>query len=283
MPRTMSNALRAEHFGPYKVIRSLGSTRGVERFVVLCTKTDTNRMLYRFPNLPHHQQRRILFDAMVTLGMIDHPHLLRVESASYDDRGRLCVITPYTGNHEGLVTLSDLLGQRGGRLGVIEASRAIEHLLAGSTHAHQHSVVHGTLEADQILVDRFGSIQIELYGYPALTRLTIANQRAIMADEIRSIAELAYTMITGLTANADRLAPSRVDKKLDRRWDIWFEIALDPIDGFEDAGHALRALPTSPGCDQWLTTKAPKRPQVQLGAMMRRFRATPASSTRRTR
>ena len=279
----MSNALRAEHFGPYKVIRALGTTRGVDRYVVLCTRSDTNRMLYRFPNLPHHQQRRTLFDAMVTLGMIDHPHLLRVESASYDDRGRLCVITPYTGNHEGLVTLSDLLGQRGGKLGVLEASRAIEHLLAGSAYAHQHSVVHGTLQSDQILVDRFGSIQIELYGYPALMRLTATNRRAMMADEIRSIAELAYTMITGLTGNADRLAPSRVDKKLDRRWDTWFEIALDPIDGFEDSGHALRALPTSDECDRWLTTNAPKRAQVQLGAVMRRFRATPASGSRRTR
>ena len=276
----MSNALRAEHFGPYKLIRSVGQTRGIERFVVLCTKTDTNRMLYRFPSLPHHQQRRTLFDSMVTLGMIDHPHLLRVESASYDDRGRLCVITPYTGNHEGLVTLSDLLEQRGGKLGVIEAARAIEHLLCASAHAHENKVAHGPLQPEHILVDRFGSTQVELYGYPALTNIEKSGMNTLVADEIRSIVELAYTMITGLPVSADRLASSRVVRKLDRNWDTWFELGLDPIDGFEDATHALNALPTSDRCEEWLTTRAPRRAQVQLGAMIRRFKSSNQSVRR---
>ncbi len=280
MPGPMSNALRAEYFGPYKMIRSVGSTRGIERFVVLCSKTDTNRLLYRFPNHPHHQQRRSLFDSMVTLGMIDHPHMLRVESASYDDRGRLCVITPYTGNHEGLVTLSDLIDQRGGKLGTIEAARAIEHLLCASAHAHTKKVAHGPIRPEHILVDRFGSTQIELYGYPALTRSDSISMNTLVADEIRSIVELAYTLITGLTVSADRLAPSRVIKKLDRNWDTWFELGLDPIDGFEDATHALNALPTNDRCEEWLTTHAPKRGQVQFGAMIRRFKSSNASVRR---
>lgn len=278
----MNNSLRAEHFGPYKVIRPLGTTRGVSRFVLLCTKTDTNRLLYRFPNLSQHQQRRVLFDAMVTMSTLDHPHLLRVESASYDDRGRLCVIAPYTGNHEGLVTLSDVLEQRGGKLGVIEAARAIEHLLTASVYAHQRQVAHGTISPDQILIDRFGSLQIELYAYPALGQRETPSMPPLIADEIRSIVELAYTMITGLSPNADRLGATRVIRKLDKNWDTWFDIGLDPIDGFADATHALKAMPTNIDCEEWLTTRGYKRSTVHLSAMIRRFRdATPAASRRR--
>jgi hypothetical protein len=278
----MNKTLRAEHFGPYKVIRLLGSTRGVSRFVVLCTKTDTNRLLYRFPNLSHHQQRRNLFDAMVTMSTLDHPHLLRIESASYDDRGRLCVITPYTGNHDGLVTLTDLIAQRG-KLGVIEASRAIEHLLAASVYANASQISHGPVSPDHVLVDRYGSIQVELYAYPALGQREPQNTNALIADEIRSIVEIAYTLITGLSVSADRLSPSRLFKRLDRNWDAWFDIGLDPIDGFEDAQHALNALPTHEGCEDWLTSRSPKRSQAHLSAMIRRFRAAPATSSRRTR
>lgn len=279
----MSNTLRSEYFGPYKVIRPVGMTLGVERFVVLCTKTDTNRLLYRFPNLPHHQQRRTLFDSMVTLSTLEHPHLLRIESASYDDRGRLCVITPYTGNHEGLVTLSDLIQQRGGKLGVIEAARAIEHLLEAAVYAHDKEVAHGPVEAGRLLVDRYGSIQTELYGYPAMATRDPKRHNTLVADEIRSIIELAYKLITGLPVSADRLAPTRLVRKLDRNWDLWFEIGLDPLDGFEDARHALNAMPTQDGCVEWLTSRGPKKSQVHIGAMIRRFRSTPAAGSRRSR
>lgn len=279
----MSNALRAEYFGPYKVIRSLGSTRGVSRFVVLCSKTDTNRLLYRFPPQTQHQQRRVLFDAMVTMSTLDHSHLLRVESASYDDRGRLCVITPYPGNHEGLVTLKDLLEQRGGKLAVIEAARAIEHLLSASTYAHKQGVSHGPVGCEHLLVDRFGSIQFELYGYPILGQREVPLTGSLVADEVRSIVELAYTIITGLPVSADRLNASRVLKRLDKNWDTWFEIGLDPLDGFADAEHALNALPTRPGCEEWLTTRAVNRSQVALGAMIRKFRVVPSENARRRR
>lgn len=279
----MSSALRAEHFGPYKVIRPLGSTRGVSRFIVLCTKTDTNRLLYRFPSLNQHQQRRVLFDAMVSMSTLDHPHLLRVESASYDDRGRLCVITPYTGNQEGLVTLEDLVDQRGGKLGVIEAARAIEHLFSAASYAHQRGISHGPIECEHVLVDRFGSIQIELYGYPNLGQRNVPDSRLLVSDEVRSIVEIAYIMITGLSVSADRLSPTRVLKRLDKNWDTWFEIGLDPLDGFADAEHALRALPTRDGCEDWLTTRGIRRSQVALGAMIRKFRAGPAETARRRR
>ncbi|MBO6740139.1 MAG: protein kinase family protein [Phycisphaerales bacterium] len=276
----MSTNRNADYFGPFKIIRPLGSTRGVERFVVLCNKTDTNRLLYRFPIQPNHQHRRALFDQMVALSMLDHPHLLKIESASYDDRGRLCMISPYPGNHEGLVTLADLLGQHGGRFTIHEAARAIEHLLSASAYAHARGIIHGAITPEQILVDRFGSTQIELYAHPPKSRSSTAQSQSLLTDEIRSIAELGYKLITGLDVSADRISPTRVLKRLDRNWDTWFDLGLDPLDGFENATHALNALPTNPNCAEWLSTTSVKRPQVHLGSVIRRFRASPQSTGR---
>lgn len=279
----MSTNRNADYFGPFKIIRPLGSTRGVERFVVLCNKTDTNRLLYRFPIQPNHQQRRSLFDQMVALSMLDHPHLLKIESASYDDRGRLCTISPYPGNHEGLVMLSDLLGQHGGRFTVHEAARAIEHLLSASVYAHKREIIHGSISPDQILVDRFGSIQIELYAHQSIDRSLRATRQSRVTDEIRSIVELGYKLITGLDVNAERISPTRMLKRLDRNWDTWFDLGLDPIDGFESATHALNALPTNPDCGEWLSTTSAKRSQVHIGSMIRRFRVAGTPTNRQER
>lgn len=274
----MSTPLRHEHFGPYKLIRPLGMTKDASRFVVLCTKTDTNDMLYRMPPLSNHQHRRRIFDGFLRLSTLDHPHLLKISSVSYDDHGRLCLITPYTGNHEGLVTMGDLLENRGGKLSVPEAVRALEHMLGASAHAHAARIANGPINASDVLIDRFGCLQLELYGARAMMRQS--SHRELLADEIRSIVDLGYTMLTGLPASADRLAPSRVVKRLDRAWDTWFEIGLDPIEGFESCEHAMRAMPTNPASAEWLTSRTPAKPQVQLGAMLRRFKPTSVAPSR---
>jgi hypothetical protein len=274
----MSVPLRNEYFGPYKLIQTLGSAHGAARFVVLCKKTDTNYMLYRFDRVNNHNLRRRMFETLVKMSTLDHPHLLKIISVSYDDQGRLCVITPYTGNHEGLVTLEDLLKVRDGKLGVIEAARALEHLLQATAYAHLQGVLNGPVHRADILVDRYGSIQVQFYGFESMyadhgdRKLSHSVQ---IADEVRSIVDLGYTMMTGLIARDDRIAPSRVIKKLDRAWDTWFDLGLDPIDGFEDLTHAIKALPTNPDSTEWLTSKASRIPQVHIGSMLRRFRSSP--------
>lgn len=278
----MSTPLRHEHFGPYKLIRPLGAAKGASRHVVLCTRTDTNDMLYRFASVSNHQLRRRVFDGFVRLSTLDHPHLLKISSVSYDDHGRLCLVTPYTGNHEGLVTMGDLLENRGGKLSVPEAVRAIEHMLEASAHAHVHQIGNGPISTSDVLIDRFGCLHLELYGARAMMQQN--NHRELLADEIRSIVDLGYTMLTGLPASVDRLAPSRLVKRLDRAWDTWFEIGLDPLEGFESCEHAIRAMPTNPSSAEWLTSRTPAKPQVQLGAMLRRFKPTnPAPARDRDR
>jgi len=288
----MSNPLRNEYFGPYKLIRALGNAHGATRFVVLCNHTDTNYLLYRFDKNETLKARRQLFDALIKMSTLDHPHLLKVNSVSYDDHGNLCVITPYTGNHEGLVTLDDLLDLQDGKLSAPEAIRAITYLLDAIASAHQLGIVNGPITPQDILVNRHGCLQIQFYGFATLaeskaqpTTAQPAARSMKIADEIRSIVELGYTMLTGLSTRGDRIAPSRVVKKIDKNWDTWFDLGLDPIDGFESLEHAINALPTNPECTEWLTTKSIRLPQVHIGSMLRRFRTTTsaASKTQRDR
>ena len=93
----MSNTLRNEYFGPYKLVRSLGNAHNATRFAVLCDRSDTNYMLYRFEQTTNLRAKRELFNALVKLSALDHPHLLKINSVSYDDQGRLCVIPPVHG------------------------------------------------------------------------------------------------------------------------------------------------------------------------------------------
>jgi serine/threonine protein kinase len=282
----MSTPLRNEYFGPYKLIRAIGSAHGASRFVVLCSRTDTNYMLYRFGQMNNHKHRRRLFDALIKMSSLDHPHLLKVQSVSYDDQGRLCVITPYTGNHDGLVSLDDLLQVRDGKLGMVEAVRALEHLLDAISYAHKHEVINGAISPSDVLVDRYGCLQIQFYGFESLVSNTdqqVLPRSIKVVDETRSVVDLGYTAMTGLSSRGDRIAPSRVIKKIDRNWDLWFDIGLDPIDGFESLSHAINALPTNPRCSEWLTTKSSRIPQVQLGSMLRRFRSAPAATNRQSK
>ncbi len=280
----MSTALRQEHFGPYKLVRTLGNAHGATRYAVLCSRTDTNYMLYRFEHITNVKERRALFNALLKMSTLKHAHLLNIESVSYDDNGRLCVVTPYTGNHDGLVTLDQLLNIRDGKLGEVESTRALGHLLDAIKCAHKHEIYNGQINPDDILVDRYGCLQIQLYGFETIAHRSInqnptQSERAMLiTDEIRSVVDLAYTMMTGLKATDDRIAPSRVIKKLDKNWDTWFDIGLDPIDGFDSVEHAINALPTNPNCAQWLTTKSPRMPQVHIGSMLRRFRTSPSTS-----
>tara|TARA_R110002072_G_scaffold42064_21_gene118829 strand:- start:86710 stop:87564 length:855 start_codon:yes stop_codon:yes gene_type:complete len=280
----MSTPLRQEHFGPYKLVRTLGNAHGATRYAVLCSRTDTNYMLYRFEHITNVKERRALFNALLKMSTLKHAHLLNIESVSYDDNGRLCVVTPYTGNHDGLVTLDQLLNIRDGKLGEVESTRALGHLLDAIRLAHKHEIYNGQINPDDILVDRYGCLQIQLYGFETIAHRSInqaptQSERAMLiTDEIRSVVDLAYTMMTGLKATDDRIAPSRVIKKLDKNWDTWFDIGLDPIDGFDNIEHAINALPTNPNCAQWLTTKSPRMPQVHIGSMLRRFRTSPSTS-----
>lgn len=255
--RPMETQPERVRFGPYRLLRNLDACSAAERFLALHEKRQTSHVVYRFGVFHDAPERRRFIAALEPLARLDHPHLLPVEEYSFAADGRGWVVTPYTGSQIGLMSLSRLLADKGGRMSPSEAEHAMVHMFEAVQAAHAIGLVHGSLKADQILIDRRGSASIELYGldrrlHPNQAPSSIDDARA---EEVGSIVRLGYQLLTGLTPAIPHIAPSRLLKRLDRRWDAFFAAGLGLDSGLSTASAALAGLP---GTSQ--TLPAPARP-----------------------
>lgn len=254
---------------------------GWERLIALHERDDTDHLIYRHPALHEVAERRRLLASIEPVAAVRHPHLLEVSAYSLDEQDRLCLVTPYTGNQEGLVTLADLVERRSGRLEVAEVARCVDQLLEGVEGARAAGLSGGPVEAERVQVDRRGSLHIELYGLPGADRVN----RGVCtgADEVRAIASMAVWLLTGLRQD---IAPERIARIAGRSakvWEPWIEAALDPFNGFETPAEARRALPT-----RGRTEPVTPAPVVvvpvsggRLADMLRRFRKAPGEASRK--
>ncbi len=239
--------------GPYALTRMLDQHPLAERWLALHEVEQTSHVAYRFPpHLDRVEQRRFLAVAE-QLGDIDHPHLLKVEQFALDTAGsggpigggaggRAWMICPFTGDADGVRTLSRLIRSKGGALIPDEAEHALGQMLDACRSAHAAGLHHGPITLDDVQVARNGSILLELYGVArALRGLNRANAE-LVRDEIRSIVEIGYQLITGLRAEEPIIPAHRLVKRLPARWSHWLARGLDPSDGFDTADDALSAL-----------------------------------------
>lgn len=176
---------------------------------------------------------------------LESNHVTPIENVVADACGYHWVVTPYLGTCDGLLTLDRLRRLKdSGQFCEHETERAVEHLLGASEVAHGRGLAHGRIAADEVLVNRHGSLVVELYGLAR--RLAAPRDTACPTrEELRSIAELAYTMLTGtLEAPEPYIPAGRIVKKLSPVWDAWLAYALDPARGFDTAAAALAALPS---------------------------------------
>lgn len=244
---TMDIAPERERFGPYRLLRTLDACPGADRYLALHEKRQTSHVVYRFGVFHDAAVRRRFISAVQPLACLDEPHLLPVEEYSFAADGRGWLVTPYTGSQIGLMTLSRLLSEKGGRMAPSEAQRALTHTLEAVQAAHAIGLCHGPITSDQILIDRRGSATIELYGLDHRLHAEHAQPPAapVRRDEVASVVRLGYTLLTGLEPATPNIAPSRLVKRLDRKWDAFFTVGLDPHRGFASAGEALATLPGS--------------------------------------
>lgn len=259
-------------FGPYRVVRDLGVSRAGPRWVAINERTGENRAVYRVGSSRDHVERRRLLAALERAGRLSHPHLLTVEKFSLDGSGNLWAVAAYRGNQDGLVTINELVEAKGGRLSPIESERALEQMLEAIAFAHEQGLHHGPVELDEILIDRHGSVWIEMYALPRLLEGLEASNEFLVRDEVRSIVAIGYKLLTGLDAEDPRVPASRMFKKLDRAWDRWFDRGLDPSGGFDSASEALRALPGHGGSFPEMPAIA-TRPVTRVLARFRRSSA----------
>jgi hypothetical protein len=96
---------------------------------------------------------------------------------------------------------------------------------------------------DEILVDRRGSLLVELYGVARAMDTLARPSLETLRDEVRSVVEIGYQLVTGLRAEHPLIPAGRLVRKLDAGWDQWLARGLDPSGGFDSADGALAALP----------------------------------------
>jgi hypothetical protein len=229
-------------FGPYDLVRELRPAGNVERHLALHPELLTHHVAYRFRFGPARAERRRFLEAVEQAAALDIPHTLSVEQFSLATPTEAWVISPYTGNHDGLMLLGDLLAVKGGQMEPLEVSRVLSQLLEAVIEAHGAGIVHGPVKMHEIHVDRSGSLDIELYGVLAAIsgKQDIAETKQ---DELRSIVSLAYLLMTGVEADEIHIQPSRLVAKLDTQWDTFFAEGLDPAGGFDSATDMFEAVP----------------------------------------
>lgn len=238
----MVELLESTALGPYLLTRSLQPCALAERHLALHDSEHSSHVAYRFSDPGARTARRRLESAISTCRELKHEHILPIEDIVEADGG-LWVICPFTGDVDGIRTLSKLLREKRGQMAPFEAERAMEQLLDAVAYAHTR-VVHGPIFMDDVLVDRHGRLLIEFYGLRrALSGASAAADPEDIRDEVRSIVEIGYQLVTGLRAEEPMIPAGRVVKKLDPAFDRWLTKGLDPAAGFNSAAQALAELP----------------------------------------
>lgn len=239
-----------------------GVLGGAGSAVVEALSADGDAFLAPFPGseVPGHRLAGAIEPAAILAAIervrgLKHPHMLEIERAWMDEQGRVCVLTPFTGDQDGLVPLDVLLRRRSGFLTLDEAKRAMDHLLSAVCAGHEHGLSHGEVSMREVMVDRRGSLLIEHYGLareiigPTTTTLAASTTPMSSADElarakaaeVRSVLMIGYQLATGLRFEPPVIPVSRVELEADKTWDDLFETGLGTV-GFTSAPHALSAV-----------------------------------------
>ncbi len=218
----------------------LANERGVKAWLGVHDGDQTSHVIYRFEDPADGTTGRVQ-----ALADMAHAHLMEIEAFDADEVGRLRVRTSYTGNQQQWIRLGDVLEAKGGQLPHAEAERAVLHLLEASAHAHQRGMAHGEIAMSRVLVDRHGRVLVELYGFDRAVAGLEGTDSELKRDEVRSIAAIAYTLLTGLAPSEPLIAAGHLVKKLPTAWDAWLERGLNPSDGFDSAAEAIAALPAN--------------------------------------
>ena len=238
----MESRVQRLRVGSYRLVQQLEPGRMAERWLALHEEAGSTHLAHRFRTGVGRFEQRRLVEAIERVAPLSHPHILPIERFTLGHDGSAWIVTPYTGNLEGLVTLTNLMEEKGGQMPPSETERALIQLLEAAESAHSAGFHHGPLSADEVMVDRRGSLSVELYGLGRLLASPAPTPAVeVTRDEVRSIVEIGYWLLTGLSAEEPRIRADRLMPKLDHRWDEWFNEGLDPMAGFLSAGEALAA------------------------------------------
>lgn len=239
-------------FGPYRFVRRLESTRSASRYLALHERDLTSHVVYRIPLKSSVAVHKRFLRLVQELAELDHPHLQSISQYAIDEKGRGCIVTPHRGHAEGLTTLGSLLSMKGGRMIAVEAHRTMRQMLTAADHAHSRNQSHGSLEMDQILIDRHGKTMIELYGLDRRLSGNDETFEVLVRAEVLSIVAIGYRLLTGfrpdvppvpVTEVLKRLVDKHEAKFIDPAWNEFFAVGMKSYGGYATAAAALDAMP----------------------------------------
>lgn len=242
-----------------------------ERWIALHEGNDTDHIVYRCPTTHNGAERRKQLELVERVSRPRHAHLLPIEAYCFDETESLCLVCPYTGNQEGLVSIGHLLACRSGPLDTTEVSRCVTHLLEAIMEARRHGVWVTDLDPARILIDRRGSVMYELYGL-VNPKLGVTEPGPV-SDEIRSVAEIAAWLLTGIEPRLAPVSVTGIAGRTAKGWDNWITLATDPLGGFDTIEDAYSAMPSQTGTVARPTTStAPERVASPIEVIIRRFK-----------
>ncbi|MEM1071358.1 MAG: hypothetical protein AAGB48_09875 [Planctomycetota bacterium] len=241
-------------FGPYELVRRLRPSPLAERFLVLHPERLTHHVGYRFA-LAEGEDRERFLKTIERSACLSAAHLLPVEQFSLASAGEAWVISPFTGDTDGLLLLQDHQADKGGLLDSAEVIRALGQLLEASQAGASCGLCHGPVALHEVQIDRRGSLQIELYGVARAlgSAGAIGDDRR---DEIRSIVAIGYELVTGVKPESAALDASRLVSDIDPKLSGFLRVGLDPDRGYSSAEQALGAL----------THGVPAEPEIEVRA-----------------
>lgn len=240
----MSHLSRALILDQYHLITEVWTPAPAKAWAVLCHATQTNHVVYQIGPFDHPDERRRVSEWVDAVARVRPSHLLPVQSYTLGQHRDAWVVTPYTGNQHALLRLPELVESRGGQLPAFEVERAVAQLLDALDAARHAGLTHGPLDAREVLVDRHGRLWVELFGLRRRLEGLRGSNAELRRDEVRSVVELAYRLLTGIDAAWPLISPGRLVRRLPKGWDAWCATGLDPSRGFEHAAAALAALPS---------------------------------------
>jgi hypothetical protein len=263
--RGASSPRTALPFGPYEIVRQLRPSRYATRYLARQPERLTHHVAYLFDL--GGQGTTGFLDAVSRAGMVVSTHVLPIEQFAVLSVDEAWAISPYLGDHDGLLLLSDLVADKGGVLPELETRRAVSQLLAAADDASRSGVSHGPLSLDEVQIDRRGSVHIELYGLAASLAGRVDGDE-MRREEVRSIVALAYQCLTGVPAEDLPIEASRLAEGLDPSWDGFFRAGLDPAWGFASPAEALEALRAPQGARPVIEVRStmPGRSRLSIGS-----------------
>jgi tetratricopeptide (TPR) repeat protein len=188
-----------DRIGPYRLLKELG--RGPLGTSYLATRADgpgENRVAVT--PVDRDGDAEVLLDGLraahQSLGSREHPNVARLIAVATADDGRSYVVMEYI-DGEPIDSFAD-----GRRLSIAERLELFVQVCNAVAYAHRCRVVHGGLHP--------ASIHVTGGGVPKLLDFGTSGHQATVADDIRSLGAVLYTLLGSETTDGQR-RPLRED------------------------------------------------------------------------